>query len=814
MSSDDSGHLVAPVLTVPREPPAAPPGKPVIFDPRPPGDRYYRHPGDVVRLVMWGAVTLLLALLVSVATATSDGLTTDLGRAAARMTNPLRELLLALLQVAAVVLPIVALAVLTVQRRWRRIGFILLAAIASAAAFVLLDVLLDVSGRAPNAITSGTWVASTRFPSLPYVSAAAGALTAAKPWLSRPWRRTADLTLAGLVVVLAIAGTAGVPGLLLAVAAGLTVGAALLVIFGAPNRRPAPAEVALALRAGGIDLIDLSLQRAEGGRAQLYVAHRPDHNPIFLKVYAGDSRDADLLYRGYRKLLLRDLGDTWPTDSLEQHVEHQAFLLMWARNAGVHCPQVEVVTSLPDGSMALALECVDGRRLDALSPDEIDDAVLDAVWHEVRTMHEARMAHRALRAANILVVENRPVIIDLSFGEQSATPRMQAIDRAELLASLSALVGVDRAVAAAARVLDLSSLAASAPFLQPLALSAGTRKQMSKPTLTELRTRVADVTGQEPPPLERLVRVRPRTLMTIAALVGAFYLLLPKLAHVGDSFTALRSANWAWVAAVIGMSLLTYVAGAIGLAGSVREPLPAVHNLEVQFASSFVNRVTPANVGGMALNVRFLQKAGVPPTEAVTGIGLNALAGAVVHVVLLVLFFVWAKQSAAKAFKIPSSSKLLVVIAVVLALAGIALVTRKGRRLFKTHVVSFVKRSFSTIVTLSKSPAKLMALWGGSAGITLAYIASFAAAVAAFHGPVSFAQAGAVYLGASIIAAAAPTPGGLGAMEAALVAGLTGVGMTSGPAVAAVLTYRLATYWLPVLPGWIFFHVLEHDDVI
>ena len=60
-----------------------------------------------------------------------------------------------------------------------------------------------------------------------------------------------------------------------------------------------------------------------------------------------------------------------------------------------------------------------------------------------------------------------------------------------------------------------------------------------------------------------------------------------------------------------------------------------------------------------------------------------------------------------------------------------------------------------------------------------------------------------MYLGASIIAAAAPTPGGLGALEAAVVAGLTGVGMESGAAVAAVLSYRLVTYWLPILPGWI-----------
>jgi undecaprenyl-diphosphatase len=63
-------------------------------------------------------------------------------------------------------------------------------------------------------------------------------------------------------------------------------------------------------------------------------------------------------------------------------------------------------------------------------------------------------------------------------------------------------------------------------------------------------------------------------------------------------------------------------------------------------------------------------------------------------------------------------------------------------------------------------------------------------------------------MGAAAIAAAAPSPGGLGAIEAALVAGLTGVGMQPGPAVSAVLLYRLATYWLPVAPGWLSWRAL------
>ena len=60
----------------------------------------------------------------------------------------------------------------------------------------------------------------------------------------------------------------------------------------------------------------------------------------------------------------------------------------------------------------------------------------------------------------------------------------------------------------------------------------------------------------------------------------------------------------------------------------------------------------------------------------------------------------------------------------------------------------------------------------------------------------------------------ASTPGGLGAIEAALVAGLTGVGMQPGPAVSAVLLYRLATYWLPVLPGWLSWQSLQHRGYV
>jgi uncharacterized membrane protein YbhN (UPF0104 family) len=219
---------------------------------------------------------------------------------------------------------------------------------------------------------------------------------------------------------------------------------------------------------------------------------------------------------------------------------------------------------------------------------------------------------------------------------------------------------------------------------------------------------------------------------------------------VSSSWHALQSARWAWLPVIIACSAVTYLASAAALIGAVPGRIPFWPTTLTQAASSFVNRVSPANVGGMALNARFLQKNGVSPGAGVAAVGVNALMGAVAHLILLVIFFTLASHRMTQAFKLPSASKLLLILAVAAALTGIVLATRRGRRFAATRL--------------------LPGLWS---------------------------------------AAASPTPGGLGAIEAALVAGLTGIGLPPGPAVSAVLTYRLATYWLPVLPGWAALRILQ-----
>jgi uncharacterized membrane protein YbhN (UPF0104 family) len=353
-------------------------------------------------------------------------------------------------------------------------------------------------------------------------------------------------------------------------------------------------------------------------------------------------------------------------------------------------------------------------------------------------------------------------------------------------------------------------------LLQPLALSAATRHAIAHGDglLKDTRSAAVSASGLDGPPLARLQRVRPRTLLAIAAAAGAFYFVLPQLAQVGSSWQALQSAHWAWLPLIIASSVVTYLASAAALIGAVPGRIPFWPATLTQAASSFVNRVSPANVGGMALNARFLQKNGVPPGAGVAAVGVNAVMGAVAHLILLVIFFALAGHRLAQAFKLPPASKLLLILAVAAALAGVVLASRRGRRFAATRLLPGVRSAAASLRTVAASPVKLTLLAGGSALITLAYIGGLVASVEAFGGRAGIAEIGAVYLGAAVIAAASPTPGGLGAIEAALVAGLTGIGVPPGPAVSAVLAYRLATYWLPVIPGWLCLRILQSRNYV
>jgi undecaprenyl-diphosphatase len=705
------------------------------------------------------------------------------------------------------------------HRRFRLVATVAGAAVVSGLVFVAIDTLLgdDRPERLSRALDDGSWVASAHFPSAAWLAAGTAIVVALGPWLTRPWRRAASTVLVLAALARLLTGTVLPIEIVLAFAIGAVIAAGVLVAFGSPDRRIGASEVAAALAACGVPVAHVEPAGVFAKGSVPFVARTDDGTRLFVKVVGRDQRDADLLYRAYRFVRLRHLGDVRPAASLREAVEHQALVGVMAQRAGARAPQVEAVGESENGSALIAMEYVDGELLADMAPDAVTDELLVTLWRDVDHMHSSRIAHRSLRTGNVIVDRSGvPRVVDFSFSEVSATDRQLAVDRAELLASTAVLVGPQRAVDNAVKVTGAAEVATAVPLLQPLALSAATRNAVHghADLLDRTREAAAEAAGQ---PLEKLAeirRVRPRTLLMIAVFAGAFYFLLPQLAQASDAWDAFASASLTFIPLLVALSALTYVGAAISLMGTVPQRVPFGPTLLAQVAGSFVNRVTPASVGGMVLNARYLEKSGVDPATAVAGVGLNTIAGAAVHVFLTVVFFIWSGSQLGKAFDISAVTKVLLVIPVVLAIVGAVMATRWGRRKLIAPLMRGVRSAAHNLGRVSRSPVKLALLFGGSTVITLANIWALHASVIALGGTVGMAEVGAVYLAGRAVASAAPTPGNLGAIEAALVAGLTGVGVAGPEAVSAVLAYRLITYWLPALPGWLCWHLIQRYDYV
>jgi uncharacterized membrane protein YbhN (UPF0104 family) len=150
----------------------------------------------------------------------------------------------------------------------------------------------------------------------------------------------------------------------------------------------------------------------------------------------------------------------------------------------------------------------------------------------------------------------------------------------------------------------------------------------------------------------------------------------------------------------------------------------------------------------------------------------------------------------------------------VIALAGVVLALPAGRRLVRARLSPTFGQVLPRLVEIGQRPAKLAEGIGGALLLSLAYILCLAASVAAFGGSVPIAKIGFVYLTASVAASIIPTPGGLGAVETALTAGLALAGMPSPTAFSAVLLFRILSFWLPIPLGWFALNYLErHRDL-
>jgi len=794
--------------------------------------RDVRRAADLWWLLVSTAV-LVVTVLLAVATrefarTVQQGLLT----AATALPEGLRDGLVGTVQVVVVLAPAVALVVLVVRRRIDAILRIVPGAVLGALIAWSLTQVAFAHSRPdlwPEVLAGRGGLVHAGWPSAVYLAACAAAVVAAGPWLGPRWR-PALWWLIAACAGLSVAAAALVPlDAVAALATGGVAGSAVLVLAGGPADRPVPQAVADALVACGIPLAtlrEMSSTEQLPGEGILYAAETTAGARLTVRVLAAEDRGRDLFHRLARRMMLRHPADEGARSPLGA-VEHELLMLVFAARTGARVAEPVIAYPVAGGGALLVTIERDAQPLSAFADEEITDQVLTGVWASVARLQEHRLGHRALRPEHVLVEPDGASRLTAFAGAQlGAPPDVLGGDIAQLLATTAIRVGPHRATACALAGLGPQLLVTALPYLQPLALLGPARREVARydqagaraaekegkrrtlrpggrPSL--LRDLAAEVTaagGAPPTPPAHLARF---TWKSVLGLVGAFlvlHLVLPQFANAPAAVAALRDANWWWVLAVLPVTFISQAFSTCLQLGTIPARLPFGPTYVVQFASSFLNRITPSNVGGMALDLRYLQKTGTETGAATASVGLQSLAGAVSNAVVAAVFLAWAgRHHAGVHLHLPAGRYVLPVVALTLAAGGLLGLTPPGRRFLRDKVWPFLRAAATTVAGIASDPAKLALGAIGALGLPLIQIVGLALSVHALGGELPFAQVGAVYMAARLVANAAPVPGGLGALEAGLIAGLSALGVAAGAATSAVLVYRLLTFWLNVPLG-------------
>ena len=769
-----------------------------------------RRPLDLARFAL---ALLLAAAAVALgwfATGTTSGLEDDLVEGARLLPDPVVLIINIIGGIGTLALPIAGAIALIVRKRVRQLFDALLALLIAVVVLSGLSILVSeiADPRLLVALTGSNDPSNAA--TSPILGGLLAFITASRLISRRPWNVLTLVVMGSLVIVAILSASIAVAGLAASLMLGWAIGLAVRYILGIQTTRPSGAEVADALDRGGLPITMLRAQESTS-RGRRYLATGQSGRSLDVTVLDRDLEGAGLLRAIWTSLRLREE----PRNSsfnMRRSLEHAALVSYAGESAGVPEPRLLLASEVGPDSCVLAYEHIDGTSFAEIS--DLTDDDLRGAWQAVKTMHEHQITHRSLNDDHLVRSTDGTVhVIGYDSGSVASSDVAMRIDVAELLCTLAMLTDVDRAVSTGVEILGVDGIGRALPALQPVALSRGTRKELRrhKGLIVLLRDRLVEIRPGADEETIQFERIKPKTLIMVVAGTIAGYVLLSQLAQV-DLVGLIRNADWRWIAAAALFSLITYFGSAWSLTGFVPEKLRLTRTLMAQIAGDFATLVSPPTLGSIAINVRYLQKSGLHPALAAASVGVSGVVTFAVHILLLLGFGVAAGTATDFTFDPPRAAVIVVSGLAVLAL-GLLAVPRVRREITR-RIRPLLAEVIPRLVTVAQRPLKLLEGIGGILLLNLAYIAVLFACIAAFGGSLNIALVAVVYLAGATIGQAAPTPGGLGAVEAALAAGLTAAGLDAGTAVSAVLLYRLITFWAPTVPGYWAFTKLTKDGLL
>ena len=316
--------------------------------------------------------------------------------------------------------------------------------------------------------------------------------------------------------------------------------------------------------------------------------------------------------------------------------------------------------------------------------------------------------------------------------------------------------------------------------------------------------------------------------LVVIAILVALYLVLPKLAGLEDSLRRIEEADPIWMAVALGFNLLSFAAyialfrgilGGAGVPARVRERIDWRTSYQITLAGLAATRLFSAGgAGGIALTYWALRRAGTAAREAASRIVAFLVLLYTMYLGALVVTGIFLRVGL---FPGPSPVGMTIVPA---ALAGVALAilflislipadfervvarwaqghrrVRLARRL--ATIPATIATGTRTALSLLRHPSSGLLAVLGAAGFWAANIAVLWACFHAFGEDVPKAvlvQGFFVGMTANLLPF---FPGGVGSVDAGMIAAFLAFGEPSSTVFVSVLAYRVIAFWLPIPPG-------------
>jgi glycosyltransferase 2 family protein len=288
-----------------------------------------RHPGDVLRVVVGGALLAASAAIAS--TERVSTLERDLFRLVNHLPSALDIPLIAVMQAGAIAAVPACAAVALVTKR-RRLARDL--AVSGITAWLLAKVAKDFVSRArPDVLLSDVVVrhAGTTglgFPS-GHAAVAAALATAAGPFLPRRARHATWLVVALVSAARVYAGAHLPDDVLGGVALGWMIGAAWHLAVGAPVRGVTAGRIARVLEAAGLAPSTVVPVHADARGSAPFLALTTSGRRLFVKAVDREHRNADMLFKLWRYVVLRHVEDEAPFVSRSSRSSTRRYSSCW-----------------------------------------------------------------------------------------------------------------------------------------------------------------------------------------------------------------------------------------------------------------------------------------------------------------------------------------------------------------------------------------------------------------------------------------------------------------------------------------------------